>query len=174
MDDLFSGGNAPWLWMALGLVLATAELVVPGIYLLWLAIAALLTGMLALAVEPPLLLQVIHFVFLALIIVFSVRRWLEETPIGSSDPLMNNRVARLVGETGTLATPIEGGTGRVRHGDSEWQAQGPDLAAGTRVRITGARGTVLLVEPASAGDTKKAKAGGGSEPPASLEGPAAP
>lgn len=166
MGDLFSGDNAPWLWMALGLVLATAELMVPGIYLLWLALAALATGVLAFAVEPPLLLQVANFVLLALIIVLSVRRWLEDTPIGSSDPLMNNRVGRLVGETGTLATPITDGVGRVRHGDSEWQAEGPDLAAGTRVRITGARGTVLLVEPVAATGVA------GREPPPGIEGPA--
>ena len=34
-----------------------------------------------------------------------------------------------------------------QHGDSEWLARGPDLAVGTRVRITGSDGAVLVVEP---------------------------
>jgi hypothetical protein len=32
-------------------------------------------------------------------------------------------------------------------GDSVWIARGPDLPAGARVRIVGAKGTVLEVEP---------------------------
>jgi hypothetical protein len=43
---------------------------------------------------------------------------------------------------------LEGGSGRVRYGDGEWSARGPDLAVGVRVRITGADGTKLIVEPA--------------------------
>ena len=39
------------------------------------------------------------------------------------------------------------GSGKVKVGDSEWIARGEDTAAGTRVRIAGAAGTDLLVEP---------------------------
>ena len=38
------------------------------------------------------------------------------------------------------------GRGKVRLGDTLWAADGPDCPAGTRVRVTGAAGTVLLVE----------------------------
>ena len=34
---------------------------------------------------------------------------------------------------------------RVRVGDTVWQAEGPDTPAGTRVKVTGARDTVLIV-----------------------------
>jgi membrane protein implicated in regulation of membrane protease activity len=40
---------------------------------------------------------------------------------------------------------IENGRGKVRVGDSVWQADGPDVPAGSRVKVTGARGTVLVV-----------------------------
>jgi membrane protein implicated in regulation of membrane protease activity len=56
-------------------------------------------------------------------------------------------MGRLVGQTGTVSQAIADGEGRVRQGDSEWLARGPDLAAGARVRITGFEGGTLLVEP---------------------------
>ena len=89
----------------------------------------------------------LDFVFLSLIIAFSAKRMLGERPIESSDPLMNRRGARLVGETALVVQAIEHGSGRVRLGDSEWIARGPNVAAGERVRVSGSEGAVLLVEP---------------------------
>jgi membrane protein implicated in regulation of membrane protease activity len=43
---------------------------------------------------------------------------------------------------------IECVRGKVRAGDTLWSAEGPDAAVGTSVMITGARGTVLVVESA--------------------------
>ena len=43
---------------------------------------------------------------------------------------------------------IENGTGRVKVGDSVWNAKGPDAEIGARVRVTGISGTCLNVEPA--------------------------
>ena len=37
--------------------------------------------------------------------------------------------------------------GRVKLGDSEWIAHGPDVAVGERVRVKGSEGAILLVEP---------------------------
>ena len=53
----------------------------------------------------------------------------------------------MVGETALVVQPIESGNGRVRLGDSEWIARGPDTPAGQRVRISGNDGAILLVEP---------------------------
>jgi membrane protein implicated in regulation of membrane protease activity len=91
--------------------------------------------------------QIIDFVFLSLIAVFSARRILRDSPIVSADPLLNKRGGRLVGETALVTQAFDGGTGRIRYGDSEWLARGPDAAAGARVRIVGHEGSVLLVEP---------------------------
>ena len=136
-----------WLWIAAGLVLALLEMVVPGVYLIWLALAALVTGLLVFVTDPPMAIQIVNFVFLSLIFAYSVRRFLSDTPIVSSDPLLNNRVARLIGETALVTQALDGGSGRVRVGDGEWIARGPDAASGARVRITGHRGAELLVEP---------------------------
>ena len=42
------------------------------------------------------------------------------------------------------------GRGKVRLGDSIWAVEGPDTPAGARVTVTGAKGTVLVVERATA------------------------
>lgn len=141
------GIDSYWIWLILGLALALLEMVVPGVYLIWLAMAALAIAVLAFVSAPPLALQVIAWVSLSLIFAFSARRWLRERPIVSSDPLLNNRLGRMVGETALVTQAIESGSGRVKVGDSEWIARGPDTAAGSRVRITGNRGSDLLVEP---------------------------
>lgn len=143
------GIDAHWLWATLGLVLLAAEMLLPGVFLLWFGLAALVTAVLTFATDPSLAVQIVNFSVLSLILAYSAKRWLADNPIESDDPLLNNRVGRLVGETAVVSLPINGGAGRVRLGDSEWQAEGPDMTMGERVRVTGSRGTVLLVEPAA-------------------------
>jgi membrane protein implicated in regulation of membrane protease activity len=139
--------NAHWVWLTLGLVLAGLEMLVPGVYLIWLAAAAIITGLLTWGLELSQPFQVIDFVFLSLIMAFSAKRFLRERPIESADPLMNRRGARMVGETALVVSAIEHGSGRVKVGDGEWIARGANVAAGERVRITGTDGSSLLVEP---------------------------
>jgi membrane protein implicated in regulation of membrane protease activity len=145
--DWLDGLDAHWVWLTLGLVLAGLEMLLPGVYLIWLAAAAIITGVLTVTLDLSLPFQVIDFVFLSLIIAFSAKRILRDRPIESSDPLMNQRGARLVGETAVVVQAIEHGSGRIKLGDSEWIARGPNVAAGERVRVSGSEGAVLLVEP---------------------------
>jgi membrane protein implicated in regulation of membrane protease activity len=147
MMDWLGGLQAHWVWLTLGVLLAGLEMLVPGVYLIWLGIAAIVTGVLTGLLDLSLPAQVIDFVFLSLIVAYSARRFLSESPIVSADPLMNRRGARLVGETAVVVQAIEHGSGRVHVGDSEWIAKGPDLPVGERVRITGNEGATLLVEP---------------------------
>ena len=144
---MLDGIESYWLWLAAGLALAGLEMVVPGVYLIWMGLAALATGILVFASEPPFLIQIISFVFLTLIFAFSARRWLQDKPIESTDPLMNNRAGRLMGQTAVVTAAITSGEGRVRVGDGEWMASGPDAPVGTRVRIAGHIGGILSVEP---------------------------
>lgn len=136
-----------WLWIGAGLILAALEMLVPGVYLIWLALAAIATGVLVLAVEPPVVMQIVSFVSLSLIFAYSAKRWLRDQPIASSDPLMNNRAGRLMGQTATVTHAIADGEGRVRIADGEWIATGPDCPAGTRVRIAAVTGASVAVEP---------------------------
>ncbi|KRA81347.1 NfeD family protein [Altererythrobacter sp. Root672] len=145
--DWLNGLEAHWVWLTLGLLLAGLEMLVPGVYLIWLAVAAIITGVMTVGLDLSFPMQVVDFVFLSLIVAFSAKRFLGQKPIESSDPLMNRRGARMVGETALVVEAIEHGSGRVKLGDSEWIARGPDTAKGERVRIRGTEGSMLLVEP---------------------------
>jgi membrane protein implicated in regulation of membrane protease activity len=139
--------GAPWWWMIAAVVLAVAEIVAPGFFLIWLAAAALVTGFLALLLGFGVAAQLGLFAILAIVAIYAARRWLRDNPIVSSDPLLNDRAARLIGDTVEVVEAIVGGNGRVRVGDGVWSARGPDVPIGTRVRIIGAEGTLLKVEP---------------------------
>jgi membrane protein implicated in regulation of membrane protease activity len=135
-----------WLWLGLGLVLAIGEMVIPGVFLIWLAGAALVTGLVAWAVPIGLPVQVVLFAVLAIVSVFAGRNWLARNPVASADPKMNDRGARSVGEVVVVTEALGPGSGRVKLGDSEWLAQGPEAEPGTRMRVTGHDGATLIVE----------------------------
>lgn len=141
------GIGAQWLWLAAAALLAILESFVPGVFLAWIAGAAALTGVATALLPLALPFQLTLFALFSIASVLAGRRHYERNPVPSADPLLNDRVARLIGEVVTVETDIVGGMGRVRVGDSVWTARGPDAAAGARVRITGGQGTSLTVEP---------------------------
>ena len=141
-----NGIEPHWVWLGLGLLLAIGEMTIPGVFLIWMAGAALVTGLLAWLVPLGVPLQVVIFAALSILSVFSGRRFLRQHPVESADPKMNHRGERAIGELVVVSQVIAAGQGRVRLGDSEWLACGPDAEPGTRMRVTGADGVVLLVE----------------------------
>ena len=143
---MLDGLDPTWAWLALGLVLAIAEMVIPGVFLIWLAGAALTVGLLSAVLPLTLPVEVAIFAVLAVINVLIGRRWLRSHPVESADPLLNQRGARLVGSRVVVTQAIEGGSGRVRCGDTEWLAQGPDAEQGAKMTVTGSQGSVLIVE----------------------------
>jgi inner membrane protein len=135
-----------WLWILVGVLLGAAEIIVPGFFLIWFAVAAIVTGILAFLLPISGAVQIAVFAVLAVATVYAGRRWFASNPILSSDPQLNDRGARLTGEIVTVVEAIDHGTGRVKVGDSVWGARGADASVGDRVRVTGADGAVLLVE----------------------------
>ena len=135
-----------WLWLLGATLLAIAEIVVPGVFLIWLAAAAAVTGFAALAFGIPLAFQFALFALLAIGSVYGGRRWYAANPMPSADPLLNDRGARLRGERLVVVSAIKNGRGRVKVGDSVWACRGPDCPEGTRVRVVGSDGSCLKVE----------------------------
>ena len=136
-----------WLWLIGATLLGIAEILVPGVFLIWLAAAAALTGLAAMVFGLGAPFQFMLFALLAIGSVYWGRRWYNNNPVESSDPLLNDRAARLIGQTVVVADDIRHGRGRVRIGDGVWEARGADVPAGATVRVTGAHGTCLTVEP---------------------------
>lgn len=69
-----------------------------------------------------------------------------QNSVPSIDPLLNKRFSRLIGHVITLDSPIVNGQGRIAVNDTSMLVAGPDLPAGTKVRITGVEGAVLVIE----------------------------
>ena len=143
----------PWNWMVLGFVLLTLEILVPGVFLLWIGLAALVVGALSLMFWNAGFwiweIQVVVFLALALVSAYSGKRIMGGRKDDSDQPLLNRRGDQLVGRTATLAEPITNGRGRVKIGDTMWRVSGPDLPAGTKVRVKAATDLdlELVVEP---------------------------
>ena len=135
-----------WFWLSLGLLLGVAELVAPGFFLMWLGLAALIVGGLDYFLPITVAYQVAMFAILSVLTVFAGKKFLQKNPIETEDANLNDRGARLTGEIVTVVEAITNGNGRVKVGDSVWSARGVDSAIGSRVRVTGADGAVLLVE----------------------------
>ena len=134
-------------WAAVALLLMAAETVVPGAFLLWMGFAAAAVFLLVLVAPGiPLLAQVAAFVVLSFVSVQVYRKWFMRAERPSDRPLLNRRAEQNIGMVLTLDQAIVGGRGRVRIGDSSWIAEGPDLPAGTRVRVVAVEGVVLKVQ----------------------------
>lgn len=139
----------PWSWWVAGLVLLAAEMIVPGFFLVWIGLAALIVGALSLLLGQRLLgLGVAGnpFALLAVATTFAGRR-LTLRNATTDEPFLNQRGASLVGRTATLHEPIREGRGRIRLDDTLWQVMGPDLPVGTQVKVVSSNGRDLTVEP---------------------------
>lgn len=134
-------------WLGIGILLCIAEMLLPGVFLMWIGIAALLTGVAIFILPLGFGMQMLVFALFGITSVYFGRRWTASNAIPSDDPMLNDRTARLVGQHVTLVEPIVDGEGRAQVGDGQWNVRGPEAPAGTRMKITGASGGVLTVEP---------------------------
>jgi membrane protein implicated in regulation of membrane protease activity len=94
--------------------------------------------------------QIIAFGIIAVLTVFWVRRYVRPDVAKSDMPDLNERGQQYIGRSLVVDQAIQNGRGKVRVGDTVWQAEGPDAPVGTRVKVTATRGTVLVVERATA------------------------
>lgn len=138
--------EAHWLWLIAAGVLGIAEMIVPGVFLIWIGAAALLTGVLTLLLPIPAIAQFLIFATASLVAVYAGKRYLHDNPIASDDPLLNDRGKRLIGTVVVAVEPVDALRGRVKVGDGVWSARGDQAAVGDSLRVTGYEGTVLLVE----------------------------
>lgn len=139
----------PWNWMVLGIVLLAIEIVAPGFFLLWIGIASLIVGTISLALWGADFwvwqLQVVVFLVLSLLSAWLGNKVMGGRKTESDQPLLNQRGQQLVGRTATLTEPITNGFGRIKLGDTLWRVKGPDLPAGTQVKVVSVSDLELVV-----------------------------
>ncbi len=141
-----------WMWWIVGILLLIGEIAAPGVFFLWVAIASGITGIvvwLMPALSPEW--QGLLFAVLAVASTVTGRRYFRYLgDEGRPGVTLNTGGGKYVGRIVTVTQAIHMGKGRVRLGDGEWLAEGPDAPEGSQVRIVGADGPVLFVEPANA------------------------
>jgi membrane protein implicated in regulation of membrane protease activity len=142
------GVDPAWLWLIGGVLLLIAEVIAPGFSLIFIGAAAIATGLIAFLTGVTIPLQLALFAILA----FTAARvggkhFYASRYDYSADPLLNDRVGRLLGKVVVVVQPVDSHAGRVRVGDSEWSARGGPAAVGERVRIVDVEGNCLKVEP---------------------------
>jgi inner membrane protein len=141
-----SGG---WSWVIVGLLCLLVELFAPGLFFIWIGLAALATGIAVFGFGLGWSASALLFCALAVISVVAGRavtrrRALEPDPSGQL-----NRLGReLIGQVLPLDSRIENGVGRVRIGDTVWRVTGEDMVAGANVLVVAIEGSTLKVKPA--------------------------
>jgi inner membrane protein len=139
----------PYLWWIVAGILLIGELIMPGVFLLWLAAAAALTAVVDLVFDLSWQGEVITFAVLSFALVLASWRYVTATRRPKTDqPHLNQRHGAYVGRVFPLEMAIENGSGKVRIEDALWDVDGPDTPAGQRVKITGVKGLRLVAERA--------------------------
>ena len=134
------------VWGGLALLLIAAETLAPGVFMLWLGLAAAVVfAMLLVAPGIPPIWQAIAFVLLAFVSIMVYVKFFRDKERPSDQPLLNRRGEQLVGQVFVLDQAIVDGRGRMKIGDAFWTAEGEDLPGGARVRVVSANNMSLQV-----------------------------
>lgn len=144
MTSLFATLGS-WNWLILGLALIGVEVLAPGVFMLWLGLAALLVGLLSFVVDMSWQTQILLFAIFAAVAAPIWRGLARRGKRETASPFLNRRADALVGRVFTLERPIQDGSGTVRIDDTVWRVNGPDAPAGSRIRVVRADGATLTV-----------------------------
>lgn len=143
------GSFGGWSWVVLGLLLIGGETLAPGIFLIWLGLAALMTGVVVGLADINWQAAALVFAGLSLLSVAAGRlltRRKSDEPDAATG--LNDRARNLIGRVFTLQATMTGGEGRIRIDDSSWRIVGPELLAGSTVKVVRVEGATLVVEKA--------------------------
>jgi inner membrane protein len=139
--------NGGWFWFILAGLLLIGELLSPGVFLMWLAGAAAITGVLDLGLGLSWTAEILIFGVGSLLLVLASWKYVTRGWNPKSDqPHLNQRHAAYVDRVFVLEQPIVNGTGKLRVEDVLWDVDGPDLPVGARVKVTGTNGMRLTAE----------------------------
>ena len=138
-----------WNWFIAGVVLLILEILAPGIFMLWLGLAAFLVGLISFAIAWSWQSQLVAFAVFSLAAIPLWRRLGSHAHAPNDQTFLNRRAAAFIGRTFTLEKPIVDGSGTVAIDDTVWRITGPDCPAGSRIRVAGTDGVTLKVESAA-------------------------
>lgn len=140
-----------WHWFALAGVMLLFEMLIPGIFFMFVAAGAAAVGVvLLIAPSLPLTWQLLIFIAVAIVTAYVGRKYLvrfQHRRDTTDVETLNKRGTEFIGQSVPLIEPIVAGRGRARIGDSTWTVTGPDTPAGTLVEVIASNGAELRVKP---------------------------
>ena len=145
MLELFASLGV-WDWFIAGGLLLVLEVLAPGVFMLWLGLAAMLVGAISMFVDWNWQAQFIAFAVFSVAAIPLWRRLSMQVGRTTDQPFLNRRAEALVGRILTLEKPIVDGSGTIPIDDTVWRITGADVPAGSRVKVVRVEGTALHVE----------------------------
>ena len=137
------------VWLCVGLLLIAAETMAPGLFMIWLGLAALVIFFIVwLFPDLSLLMQVVLFVAFSFVMVGIYFQFFRGKETRSDKPFLNRRGEQLIDQVYALETAIVNGHGRVKIGDAFWTVQGADMPVNGLVRVVAVDSMTLKVVPA--------------------------
>ncbi|MBK4715740.1 MULTISPECIES: NfeD family protein [Tenebrionibacter/Tenebrionicola group] len=139
----------PYLfWLTLGGVLLVAEMLGTGGWLLWCAVAAVITGVASWVAPLSIEWQGVCFAVLTVLSAFLWWRWLtRRNSVNRPANALNQRGQALIGRELVLDEALVDGRGNARVGDSRWPVVADtSLPAGSRVVVIAIEGITLRVK----------------------------
>ncbi len=138
-----------WFWWIVAGVLLLFELMTPGVFAMWLALAAASVGITHYFFDLNWQLELLAFAGFSLVYVYLARPWYSKNKLQNSDqPNLNQRIYSFVGKSYVLHEPIAEGEGKLDIEGTRWDVLGPNLAKGTTVKVTAVEGMKLRVTQA--------------------------
>lgn len=136
-----------WGWWIVALFLLGVELLMPGFFFLWIAIAGFVTGCMLLFIPiASLNIQLMAFAVLSVISIMLWRLYAPKHPLHSDRPLLNKRGQQYVGRVFNLIEPIQNGQGKIKVDDTLWKVYGEDCGLNSKVKVIAIKGTVFEVK----------------------------
>ncbi len=138
-----------WIWWVAAGVLLILELMAPGVFLIWLAAAAAVTGLADMVFGMTWQIELLVFAALSVVSVAAGRivyRGRNAEP--ADNQYLNRRQHGYIGRNFTLGEPITNGRGKLTIDDTIWEIEGPNMTAGSQVRVESVSGMRLIVTAA--------------------------
>jgi inner membrane protein len=138
-----------WHWLCFGILILLGELLGAGGFLLGIGASALVVSLLQF-MFPGIVWYWQFVIFAAMSVLLTLIYWKRFRKFNekTEQPLLNSRIQNLLGRQAALIKAIENGQGKVQIEDALWTVSyKQNLPTGTIVKIIGAEGMVLSVEP---------------------------
>jgi len=146
--------NMPWVWLGIAVLMTIIEGLTMGLTTIWLAIAALVSMILAFFIVSIPAQIIVFLVISILLFVFTRPVAIKKMKLGSH----KTNAESLVGKIGQVQVPVtKDNPGQVKVGGQIWTArpENPDetLGEGTKCRVVRIEGVTVIVEQENAGES---------------------